>query len=110
MKSSEYELKKKTYVRQIEFVLVNQKLRKTESKIMICILLHLGFEFDPRMSTGLLLQEHMRFLLMQIASLASVRIQLAEELEVLEKRLLRLVVRGEREWFLCPVGLCDDCV
>ena len=90
---------------------MNQKLRKTESKIMICIqLLHLGFEFDPRMSTGLLLQEHMRFLLMQIASLASVRIQLAEELEVLEKRLLRLVVRGEREWFLCPVGLCDDCV
>ena len=60
------------------------------------------------MSSGLLLEEHMCFLLVEVASLASVRIQLAEELEVLEKCLLRLVVRGEREWFLCPVGLSND--
>ena len=47
------------------------------------------------MSSGLLLEEHMCFLLVEVASLASVRIQLAEELEILEKCLLRLVVRGE---------------
>jgi hypothetical protein len=44
---------------------------------------------------------------MQIASLASVGVELAEELEELKDLFLGFIVFIERKRFFCPICLCE---